>query len=232
MYCSAPPFDRQQLWEAARRASRRLIPFGHRSPRRGPTVHARPVRYTLLDEGFHLCPTGTQRDVSLRVGPQVQTLLPPEGRSRGGCRTGQNRSDSTGASRRGRPPGGAHTATQAADTAALEGDRQPWLLQARPHATEGRRRLSAAGEAARSFRQRTRRSGAYRSRLSNSANPSASVNGESYHGVATAALPAPGESAAPRTKSIWPPNPQRYRRSVPTTKLVTIRPDGRACDGS
>jgi hypothetical protein len=89
------------------------------------------------------CTTRTQRALSLRIGPQIQTLLSWEGRRRGGCRTGRSRSGKTSAIvRRGQLD--AQTRAKATTRPALEGDLDSWLHPAVADATQGRWGLSVA----------------------------------------------------------------------------------------
>ena len=89
------------------------------------------------------CTTWAQPALSLRLGPQVQTLLSREGRPTGGCRTGQSCSRS-GCSTVRDGHVGSHTSTKAPDAPAVEGDHVSWLRPARADdATQGRWRLIA-----------------------------------------------------------------------------------------
>ena len=92
------------------------------------------VRYTLFNDCSDQCATGAQPALSLRLGPQIQTLLSREGRRTGGCRPGQSRSGSGCSIARGGHVG-SHTSTKAPDAPALEGDHFSWLRPAHADAT-------------------------------------------------------------------------------------------------
>jgi len=84
-----------------------------------------------------------QPALSLRLGPQVQTLLSREGRHAGGCRPGQGRSGrNRSLVRCGRAR--ARTSAKASDSPALEGDHLPRLRPAHTVAAQGRRQLSGS----------------------------------------------------------------------------------------
>jgi hypothetical protein len=87
------------------------------------------------------CTPGAQPDLSLRLGPQIQTLLSREGQRTSGGRTGQSRSGSGGSVVRGGRVG-SHTTTKAPDGPALEGEHFSWLRPAHADATQGRWQLS------------------------------------------------------------------------------------------
>ena len=89
----------------------------------------------------HRCNTGAQPALLLRIGPQIQALLPRERRSEGCCQAGQGcRGTGCGSLRGGH--GGSDARTKTQDPPALEGDYFPWLRPALADATQGRWRLS------------------------------------------------------------------------------------------
>ena len=112
-------------------------------PSRPGAVQVQLVRYTLFNDCSDQCATGAQPALSLRLGPQVQTLLSREGRRTGGCRPGQSRRGSGCSIARGGHVG-SHTNTKAPDAPALEGDHFSWLRPAHADATQGRWQLSEA----------------------------------------------------------------------------------------
>ena len=110
------------------------------------------IRYTLFNDGSDECTTGAQPALSLRLGPQIQTLLSREGRA-GGCRTGQSRSrNGCRLARGGRAD--SHTITKAPDAPALEGDHVPRLRSEDAHAAQGRWKLSEVTPSTRSALRR------------------------------------------------------------------------------
>jgi hypothetical protein len=99
------------------------------------------VRYTPFNDCSDPCTTGAQPALSLRLGPQIQAVLSREGRTAGGCGTGQSRGRSGGSAGRG-ACAGSHAGTKAPDAPALEGDQFSRLRPADADATQGRRQLS------------------------------------------------------------------------------------------
>jgi len=114
------------------------------------------VRYTLVNDCSDQCTTGAQPALSLRLGPQIQTLLSREGRPTGGRRTGPSRGRHGCSIVRGGHVD-SHTSTKASNAPALEGDHLSWLRPAHADATQGRWQLSEATRRIRSRFSRWRR---------------------------------------------------------------------------
>lgn len=96
-----------------------------------------------FNDSFDPCTTGTQRALSLRLGPQVQALLSREGPRRRGRLTGHSCGGNARAI-----VGGSSVETQAAaktpDEPALEGGEHARLHPTHADAAQSRRELSEA----------------------------------------------------------------------------------------
>ena len=106
-----------------------------RSPSRDPVVPAPPVQYTRRNDCSDRSTPRTQRALSLRIGPQVQTLLSSERRRKSGRRPGQSRSGKATGSI---VPGSqldAETRAYPSNGSALESNLDSWLRAALAHAT-------------------------------------------------------------------------------------------------
>ena len=113
-----------------------------RSSSRDPVVPAPPVQYTRRNDCSDRSTPRTQRALSLRIGPQIQTLLSSEGRRKSGRRTGQSRSGKATGSI---VPGSqldAETRAYPSNGSALESNLDSWLRAALAHATQNGRQLS------------------------------------------------------------------------------------------
>ena len=113
-----------------------------RSPSRDPVVPAPPVQYTRRNDCSDRSTPRTQRALSLRIGPQIQTLLSSEGRRKSGRRTGPSRSGKAAGSI---VPGSqldAETRAYPSNGSALESNLDSWLRAALAHATQSGRQLS------------------------------------------------------------------------------------------
>jgi hypothetical protein len=117
--------------------------------RAAPDLRGQPPNLTLsaaagtvhsFNDRSHRCTARAQRALSLRLGPQIQTLLSRERRPRGSGRTGKSRSRSSGSIVR-RRGCDAHAGAKATNGPALEGDLYSWLRSALADATQGRWQL-------------------------------------------------------------------------------------------
>ena len=99
--------------------------------------------HSLINDYSGQCTTWAKPALSLRLGPQIQTLLSRQGRPTGSCRAGQDRS------RRGCSIArvghvGYHPGTEAPNAPALEGDHFSWVRPAHADTTQGRQLGTAA----------------------------------------------------------------------------------------
>src|SRR4029077_9815741 len=117
----------------------RILTGYFQSPTPNPQALRASRRYSTLavNDCSDECTARPQRALSLRLGPQIQTLLSREGRSRGSRGAGQGRRRSA-ALRDGRRRTDTHT--KASDGPALEGDLDSCFHPA-PGATQGGRQL-------------------------------------------------------------------------------------------
>lgn len=102
------------------------------------------MRYTFFNDCSDRCTTRTQRALSLRFGPQIQTLLSCEGRRSGSCRAGKSRGRGA-CSIAGAIHIAARTGAEVTDGPTLEGDVDSWLRSAVADATQGRGQLNVGG---------------------------------------------------------------------------------------
>ena len=141
-------FLRSKLSRRCMRCSRRprcsSAPQPWQRPRIGASSQecATGTRASKEVHSFHDCSddwtTGAQRALPMRFGPQIQTLLPREGRRPGQYRTGRRRGRRDCAVGGG---GGSHPSPEAPHSTTLEDDHVAWLCRTLAHATQGRRRL-------------------------------------------------------------------------------------------
>ena len=80
-------------------ATATAVPWKRVRPRHGSSASR---TYTRFNDCSDQCTAGAQRTLSLRLGPQIQTLLSREGRREGQRCTGQSRSGSACLVARGR----------------------------------------------------------------------------------------------------------------------------------
>src|SRR5258706_11208840 len=98
------------------------------------------TRYTLINDCSDEGTARTQRTLSLRLRPQVQTLLSREGRATGGRRASEGRSRIGRATARSGTVGSGAT-TKAPDPPALEGEYLTGVHPTNADAPKGRRQL-------------------------------------------------------------------------------------------
>ena len=108
-----------------------------------PFRRSRNSRASEDVHSFHDCSddwtTGAQRALPMRFGPQIQTVLPREGRrpgQHGPRRSRARRECAVGGG------GGSYPSPEAPYSTAVEDDHVAWLPRAVAHTTQGRRRLT------------------------------------------------------------------------------------------
>jgi hypothetical protein len=134
-----------EFYQTAFEPARSLEQITELHDRRGPAPFECWYGTLISNDCSDQCATWAQPALSLRLGPQVQTLLSREGRPTGGRGAGQSRGRRRGSAG---PSGhaGSHASAKAGDAPALEGDHFSWLRPAHADATQSRWKLSGSVE--------------------------------------------------------------------------------------